>query len=181
MSGVSPVRASDNDRDHVVRALRDAVVAGRLSHESFVWRVDQALHARDQQTLGELVADLAPATRPRGSGTRSRLAARVLGRRLTMIGRSHPRLTLPNARRPVLVIGRRPNCDVVLRDQRVSRVHAVLMMLDDQWFLEDLRSTNGTFVNGNRLRVATMLREGDRVSFGGLTLRFDRPPSEGRP
>lgn len=178
MSGVSPLRASDNDRDRTVRALRDAVVAGRLSHESFVWRVDQALRARDQRSLGELIADVAPATRPTDAGVRALLAG--IGRRLAMVGRSHPELTLPNARRPVLVIGRRPNCDVVLRDQRVSRVHAVLMLLDDQWFLEDLRSTNGTYVNGTRLGMATMLRAGDRVSFGGLTLRFDQPPRQGR-
>jgi len=170
--GVPSIRASDADRDRVVRVLRDAAVDGRLAHESFVRRVDQALRARDQQALGELVADL-PADRPVASGLLTGLSA--LTRRLEMMAPRYPALRLPDRRRPVLVIGRRPNCDVALSDRRVSRVHAVLMLLGDRWFLDDLRSTNGTRLNGFRIRGATPVRPGDRVSFAGPTFRLAAP------
>jgi pSer/pThr/pTyr-binding forkhead associated (FHA) protein len=75
MPGVPRFRASDRDRDRTVRSLRDAVVEGRLSEETFVRRVDQALRARDRGVLGSLLADLVPATR----ATRPRVL--VIGRR----------------------------------------------------------------------------------------------------
>jgi FHA domain/Domain of unknown function (DUF1707) len=174
MSGAPPVRASDDNREHTVRVLRDAVVQGRLSHETFVWRVDQALRARDSRSLEQLLADLAPAMP--SDHAPPRLRATGLRRWLADLGRRQKPLTPGVTGRPVLVVGRRSTCDVVLSDRRVSRVHAVLMLVGDQWLIEDLRSTNGTTLNGTRLRSAAPLHPGDLLGFGGVTRRYNAPP-----
>ncbi|MBN1137628.1 MAG: FHA domain-containing protein [Anaerolineae bacterium] len=54
--------------------------------------------------------------------------------------------------RGLLAIGRGQDCDLVLQDTQVSRRHAELRRYGGQWFLVDLGSTNGTFVDGARLR-----------------------------
>jgi pSer/pThr/pTyr-binding forkhead associated (FHA) protein len=75
----------------------------------------------------------------------------------------------------VLTIGRDRTCDLVLSDRTVSRLHAVLRRFGDEWFVEDLTSTNGTRVNGIRIRAATIVRAGDRLGLGGTAFRVDRP------
>src|SRR3954454_10514764 len=64
-----------------------------------------------------------------------------------------------------VVIGRE-GCDVVLADPEVSRRHAALRMTDEGPAVEDLGSTNGTFVNGQRISGVFVLSDGDVVAFG---------------
>ena len=56
----------------------------------------------------------------------------------------------------------------------VSRRHGRLFRQDDQWYLEDLGSTNGTFINGSRLQPnkAVSIKEGDKLRFGQIELEF---------
>ena len=61
-------------------------------------------------------------------------------------------------------VGRDPSCDVVLEDDGISRQHARLHAGEALW-IEDLASTNGTYVNGARVGRARV-REGDRLQFG---------------
>lgn len=70
-------------------------------------------------------------------------------------------------------IGRSPDCDAVVPDFRVSRVHARLSWEDGQYFLHDAGSRHGTFVNGQRSERAG-LKSGDEITLGvpGLKLRF---------
>lgn len=70
-----------------------------------------------------------------------------------------------------LVIGR-GNADVALRGKDVSRQHARLMQLGDQFAIEDIGSQNGTFVNGVAVEARTPLRVGDRVQIGSTILVF---------
>ncbi len=75
------------------------------------------------------------------------------------------------------VIGRDPDCDIVLNDDRVSRRHARLLFAESDWRLVDLDSTNGTLVDGHPLRDAPLTREG-WISFGGLLARFEHSNPE---
>jgi len=86
-------------------------------------------------------------------------------------------LVLPDGRRVALgteplVIGRLPECDVVLNDSNVSRRHAELRRSGDGVFLTDLGSTNGTRVNGTPVREQILV-SGDEVSVGSTKLIFE--------
>jgi hypothetical protein len=86
-------------------------------------------------------------------------------------------LVLPDGRRvavgsEALVIGRLPECDVVLPDSNVSRRHAELRRKGDGVFVTDLGSTNGTRVNGTPVREQ-LLASGDEVSVGSTKLVFE--------
>lgn len=76
--------------------------------------------------------------------------------------------------RRVIHFGRALDNDVVLEDSRVSRYHAEVRVERGRCRLRDLRSTNGTFVNGEQVGEA-LLRPGDIVSLGGVELRFESP------
>jgi pSer/pThr/pTyr-binding forkhead associated (FHA) protein len=65
-----------------------------------------------------------------------------------------------------LLIGRLPECDVMIDDALVSRMHARLSVRDDSVVAEDLHSTNGVYVNGVRITHSALLREGDRLLIG---------------
>jgi predicted component of type VI protein secretion system len=71
-----------------------------------------------------------------------------------------------------LVIGRRSSCDIVCSDPSVSRRHARLVFRDHKWIVQDLRSTNGTIVNGTRVGRCE-LRPGDLLELGELAMRID--------
>jgi hypothetical protein len=70
-------------------------------------------------------------------------------------------------------LGRRPECDLTIPEPEVSRRHASLHWRADGWYLLDHGSTNGTFINGNRLDVPTRLANGDEIHLGRrVRLRF---------
>ncbi|MEU7740218.1 DUF1707 and FHA domain-containing protein [Nonomuraea sp. NPDC049158] len=164
-----PFRASDGERDRAIDELRDRAVEGRISHDTFVGRVDQALRARNRHELDELVADL-----PRRRTFRQRMTDAVSNvsdftTRLQAAWRRPrlPRLALPDDHRVRYVVGRGSACDLVLSDLTVSRVHAELRREDDGgWMLVDLGSLNGTRLNGWRLVGPAKIKSGDEVSFG---------------
>lgn len=62
-----------------------------------------------------------------------------------------------------LVIGRDPNCEIVVPDRQISRYHARLMPAPDGIILEDLGSKNGTYCNGQRLDEPVVLQDGDTL------------------
>ena len=71
-------------------------------------------------------------------------------------------------------IGRDASCDLAIPDMTVSRRHAQLERTKDGWLITDLESTNGTRVNGWRVRGKVPVRAGDVVSFGNLETVFWR-------
>jgi hypothetical protein len=187
-----PLRASDAERDQVVAALQDWFAEGRLTQDSFVARMDVALHARERGELAELVADLPPPARRRGLraglgavAARGRSVAHWAGDRWhaaiqpgpgrpaagrTPAWRSAgqwPVLSFPPGQALRFTIGRDDGCDLVLHDISVSRVHARLERSGTGWLLEDLGSTNGTRLNGWRVSGQVLVLPGDHVSFGG--------------
>jgi predicted component of type VI protein secretion system len=68
------------------------------------------------------------------------------------------------------LIGRAPECDITINATGLSRRHARLRPTGDGLAIEDLRSANGTFVNGQRIATATA-RVGDEVAFDQLRFR----------
>src|SRR5271155_2114822 len=70
-----------------------------------------------------------------------------------------------------ILIGRSSDLDMVLVEDMVSRKHARIAMQGDQIWIEDLGSTNGTFVNGEKIKRAR-LKEGDRVLIGTSILKL---------
>jgi hypothetical protein len=168
------LRASDAEREHAIRLLRDGSIQGRLSHESFVRRVDRALQARGSAELAELLTDLRPPGGVTGFLTRCVTWSSGLTVRLGDAWRRPrlPGLVLPHADRTVFTIGRAPDCDLVLADPTVSWHHAELRWGADGWQITDLGSTNGTLVNGWRVGQRFAIRPGDCVALGHTSFRL---------
>lgn len=175
-----PERASDDDRDRAIAELRERSVAGEISHDTFVHRMDVALRARSRPELAGLLADLPPRrfgrrlvdAVERFSTFSARLAAAWRMPRLPQL--TLPRLTLPPDRSadgvsPVFTIGREPGCDLVIPDLTVSRRHAHLTREGDHWVLADLGSMNGTRCNGWRVSSPVRVNAGDEVTFGSVS------------
>lgn len=200
------VRASDAERDHAIGELQARFAEGRLSQETFLYRMDAALNAKDRSELSELFTDLPTAagrlaTFPWGDTEQrrpsSRLRERLILLRMAVIGRPDPSTRLLRAQKAELgpaqaslpplplppqhdrrfTIGRAMACDFTLADLSVSRWHARLYREDDQWLLSDLGSTNGTRLNGWRVTTGVPVKPGDHVSFGSISFVItDRPP-----
>jgi FHA domain len=69
-------------------------------------------------------------------------------------------------------IGRSPDCDVVIDQETVSKRHARIDWLTSHAELEDLGSSNGTFLNGQKLRGRAMLHDNDAIDFGHVQVFF---------
>lgn len=74
--------------------------------------------------------------------------------------------------RETMLIGRHKDCDIVISKGYPSRKHARFQVREEQWFIEDLDSTNGTFVNNRRIQQPTRIRAGDVVKFGSEAYYF---------
>ncbi|HEX9117513.1 MAG TPA: FHA domain-containing protein [Anaerolineae bacterium] len=71
--------------------------------------------------------------------------------------------------RRTITIGRSPDCDIVLDDRQVSRLHARIAWHDDHYEIEDLNSKNGTHLNGRDVTGTQPLHDGDEIQ---VALRF---------
>ena len=75
----------------------------------------------------------------------------------------------------VTTLGRDVNNTVVIDDAFASAQHAVLTFRGSAWYVEDLSSTNGTYVNGSRVEGVAPLGFGDEIQIGQVRLRLERP------
>lgn len=73
---------------------------------------------------------------------------------------------------PEITLGRDPTCELHLDDEVVSAHHARFSYHHSQWWLEDLRSTNGTLLNGEPLNTATVVIVGDVITCGDVRLEL---------
>lgn len=134
---------------------------------SFVGDVTVAFEQRDELDTGvfrvrsSVVAGATPAAGTTGTGR-----PRVV---LPGVGGGQERVVLLT--RPVTVVGRGTDAELRLADTGVSRAHAELRVEGDTVRVVDLQSTNGTLVNGRRVREA-VLSDGDRLDIGATTLQF---------
>lgn len=76
-----------------------------------------------------------------------------------------------------MVVGRSRSCSIPISDASCSRQHAAFDFIDNKFYVEDLKSTNGVRVNGTRILNTYEIKEGDRVQLGDLTIiRFGFMP-----
>lgn len=91
-----------------------------------------------------------------------------------------PYLVDPTGHRHLLVgervlLGRGNDSDIVITSQRASREHARILFERHRVWIEDLRSANGTQVNGARLTTPHELRDGDQIQIAEITLTYHDP------
>jgi pSer/pThr/pTyr-binding forkhead associated (FHA) protein len=96
-----------------------------------------------------------------------------------------PFLTDPNGHEHHLpsqsaVIGRALECDVVITSKSVSREHTRIRREGRRWFVEDLGSTNGTYLNGERVTGSLTLLDGDDLKVGDVSFTFHDPDTTTR-
>ena len=104
------------------------------------------------------------------------MAREILGV-LTPVGGGDPiELTLDE-----LLVGRRDSCDLILSHPNVSSTHCRLSYRMGKWVVEDLRSSNGVKVNGERLmpNAPKTLAPGDEISFAKHAYVLEYTPGEG--
>lgn len=79
-------------------------------------------------------------------------------------------------------VGRHPKNNIRLNDREISKEHAIIERRNDEWWLKDLNSSNGCFVNARRIRESK-LADGDELLLGSMRLvfQFERPRRSGEP
>lgn len=90
---------------------------------------------------------------------------------LAVVGGSMTGATLPLGEGPITV-GRGADCTLVVSDDYASTRHARFYTRNDQWFVEDLGSTNGTFVDRMRITGPTPISVGTQVRIGDTTVEL---------
>jgi serine phosphatase RsbU (regulator of sigma subunit) len=78
------------------------------------------------------------------------------------------------------VLGRHPECDIVLDQGAISRQHAQISLKDGAYFIEDLKSRNGTLVNGQLIKGAQQLYDGDELKICDMALAFHSEGANGQ-
>lgn len=108
-----------------------------------------------------------PAAAPQRSKRRSR------GGRLVVTEGELKGTSVPLSNTPI-TIGRSPRSTIVLQDDYVSTDHARLSPAANDWVLEDLNSTNGTWVNKTRITRPTAVSIGSTIRIGRTTMRIEK-------
>ena len=131
------------------------------------------------RALRSAVGDLRPATPPPETGTRPGSPSSRGGR-----PRAVPRsITVTNEKGSkvgthtldgTLQLGRAEACHIQLDDTFASQFHARIYSRDGSWWVEDLGSTNGTYLNQRKLTEPAELRAGDRLKIGKTVLELRR-------
>ena len=144
-----------------------------LEHPRVELSEDADVPRRSIQVLAETVSASSPADT---SGHTQifqpmpNLAPQVQPRARLLLGTSAGTHVIP-LESTLLTIGRGLNNDIILEDTRVSRHHAQVRYRARRFWVADLGSTNGTYVNDQQVEEQA-LRDGDVVSLGGLELTF---------
>jgi len=77
-----------------------------------------------------------------------------------------------------ITIGRSPDADIITLDERASRMHCGIRIWDGEYYIKDLKSKNGTFLNNQRVEMAK-IKPGDKVRLGNTLLHVDDKKAPG--
>ena len=110
----------------------------------------------------------APATGPGGETASTENATRLVITSGQKAGAEFP------LGRDEITIGRSSDSAIIIRDDYTSTHHARLMLWNGRWMIQDLDSTNGTFLNGSRVTVPTPIPLGATVKVGATTFELRR-------
>ena len=107
------------------------------------------------------------------AGTSKRRGRRTAGKKLTVVDGELKGTAVPLST-SVITIGRAPDSTIVLRDDYVSTKHARLYPNGNDWVVEDLGSTNGTWIEKTRVVTPTVLQPGQDLRIGRSTMRIGK-------
>jgi Na+-transporting methylmalonyl-CoA/oxaloacetate decarboxylase gamma subunit len=115
-----------------------------------------------------------PESRPASKRAAAKAPRQRRKARLVMAGEKGLRKQASWELETEVVIGRAAECAVSVDDEFASNLHAKIYRSEGRYYVEDLGSTNGTYVNGRRINYPTELRGGDRVKIGRTEMEFRR-------
>ncbi|MFF2276816.1 FHA domain-containing protein [Agromyces sp. NPDC058126] len=118
-------------------------------------------------------APTAPVSTPSASGGAGEIASSSNATRLVITSGAKSGVEFPLGRDEI-TIGRSSDSAIIIRDDYTSTHHARLMLWNDRWMIQDLDSTNGTFLNGSRVTVPTPIPLGATVKVGATTFELRR-------
>jgi len=147
-------------------------VAAVLRRDIFGARVTRRQTVAPGAPAGAVPA-AAPTPAPAGSGGTPPRDRRPDGLTLVVTAGSLQGTTLNLSQAPVL-IGRAPECTLVVEDDYASSRHARFFLREGAWYVEDLGSTNGTFIGKTRLTAPTRIEIGVPVRIGRTVLELRR-------
>ncbi len=69
-----------------------------------------------------------------------------------------------------VLVGRDPNCKIHIPNDTISAQHARIYLIDQNWWIQDLNSTNGTFLNDEQIEQPCILTDNDLIQIGNVKL-----------
>ncbi|MFM8505168.1 MAG: FHA domain-containing protein, partial [Acidimicrobiaceae bacterium] len=164
---------------HLTRELAEAATQfaekKHLKHSApitVILRVDDAIKVGDFSIINESQPESTSdvlATQKNSNATQPVVATAPLVEAV-LVMQSGERIVLET---DSLKIGRQATCRIVFNDSNVSREHAQMRRTADGWKLLDLGSTNGTKINGVKITEEQLLVNGDELSFGTSSAKFE--------
>jgi pSer/pThr/pTyr-binding forkhead associated (FHA) protein len=171
MAAFEPIRAEvEREMANYLTELAQERSFSMLEHPRVLLAADQAVPRRTIQVVAETAAGTASDTM---SSTQVIQAAPQSApqKRARLLLQTPGGIHAIPLESTLMSIGRGLNNDIILEDTRVSRHHAQLRYRSRRFWIADLGSTNGTFLNGERV-TERALRNDDTISLGGLELTF---------
>ena len=132
--------------------------------------IARAIRVMYLDLVGPRVPRASTSTPPRAAAPRRK---RAQPRELVVTEADGAPRTFPMASEP-LQIGRSDACQVILQDTYASQLHARVYPKDGEWFVEDLGSTNGTYLNRVKVAQPSPIGAGDEIRIGKTSLEVRR-------
>jgi FHA domain len=131
----------------------------------FIWRAVRTV-------VGDLYPAREPRRRSRAPRTKPASGGKVPTKLFVLDERG--RKTATHRLNGTLQIGRAQTCQIRLNDNYISQLHAKISERSGAWVVEDLGSTNGTYLNQRKVTVPTEISPGDRIRVGKTVLEVRR-------